>query len=76
MSKAKTLLDRVVNRAVEEAEIKKQIEDLKRQRCEVLENLAGITRQIRGEFDEEPEAAADDDDDDDWEYEETEEWDE
>jgi hypothetical protein len=45
---------------VEESEIKKQIEDLRRQRREALENLAGVVRHIRGEFNEEPEVAPED----------------
>jgi hypothetical protein len=77
MSKRNTLIDRVVNRAVEDAETKKEIEDLRQQRREILANLAGGLRQISGESNEEPEDAADDDGDVrlDWDDDEEEEWD-
>jgi len=63
MSKGKTLINRVVGRAVEEAGIKKEIEDLKHQRDVVAGTLDFYTRYYAGEFKEEPEASPDDDDD-------------
>ena len=62
MSKRKTLINRVVNRAVEEAEIKKEIEDLKRQRDVVAGTLDFYTRYYAGEF-KEPDASPDDEED-------------
>lgn len=79
MSKRKTLVDKVVKRAVEEAEIKKEIEDLKHQRSVIAGTLDFYTRYYAGEF-KEPDASPDEDDDDyndedgddDWDDEETE----
>jgi hypothetical protein len=74
MSKGKALIDRVVDRAVEEAAIRAELEELKRQRRVAAGTLDFYRRYYAGEFKEEPEVAPGGDDDDGWDYEET-EWD-
>ena len=63
MSKRKTLINRVVDRAVEDAETKKEIEDLRRKRREIIEDIENTLRPYRKD---EADAIPDDDDDDDY----------